>query len=66
MDCGISDFQSGLDSQPAFSNLPPRRLTMMPASQIVAWTPARMLAAFTVWLLEETWVPDPVTIRSNG
>ncbi len=53
MDSEGSSFRSGLASLP-FANVPPRCPAVMPAGEVVAWTPSRMLAAAGAWLMEET------------
>jgi len=58
MDSEISAFQSSLVPPPA--HLPARSPGMMPAGEIVAWTPSRMLAAIGAWLMEETQLPAPL------
>jgi hypothetical protein len=60
MDSEFSSFQSGLLLPVA--SVPPRRLAAMPAGDIVAWTPARMLAALGAWLMEETQLPAPIAV----
>jgi hypothetical protein len=51
-----SSFQSGLTGL-VLANVPPRHPAVMPAGAIVAWTPARVLAATGAWLMEETQLP---------
>jgi hypothetical protein len=64
MDSEASSFQSGL-SQTVLTNLPPRCPAIMPAGAVVAWTPSRMLAAATAWLMEETQLPASITATSQ-
>jgi hypothetical protein len=59
MDSEISLFQGTLDASAGIQNLPPRCLTPMAAQPVVPWTFARLIAAFSTWLLAETLVPAP-------
>jgi hypothetical protein len=56
MDSEGSSFQSGLAGVPLVHVLPRVPVTM-PAGEIVAWTPPRMLRAAIAWLMEETQLP---------
>ena len=56
MDSEGSSFQSGL-ALSALANVPPRCPAVMPAGEIIAWTPTRILAAMGAWLMEETHLP---------
>ncbi|HVZ27548.1 MAG TPA: hypothetical protein VG798_02740 [Rhizomicrobium sp.] len=56
MDSEASSFQSGLAALP-LANVPPRAPVTMPAGEIVAWTPSRMMNAIGAWLMEETQLP---------
>jgi hypothetical protein len=56
MDSEGSSFQSGL-APVSLSNVPPRCPAVMPAGEIIAWTPTRILAAMGAWLMEETHLP---------
>ena len=63
MDSEFSSFQSGLASLP-LAHLPPRSPGLMPAGEIIAWTPARMLFALGAWLMEETQLPAPLAVTT--
>ena len=63
MDSEGSSFQSGLTLLP-FANVPARCPSVMPAGEIVAWTPVRMLAAMGAWLMEETQLPAPLAVNA--
>ncbi len=63
MDSEASSFQSGLAPLPPAS-VPARSPAAMPAGEIVAWTPARMLTAMGAWLMEETQLPAPLAMNS--
>jgi hypothetical protein len=63
MDSEGSSFQSGLTPLP-FANVPARCPAMMPAGEIIAWTPVRMLVAVGAWLMEETQLPTPVAVNA--
>ncbi len=63
MDSEASSFQSGLTLLP-FTNVPARRPTAMPAGEIVAWTPVRMVTAMGAWLMEETQLPAPLAVTA--
>jgi hypothetical protein len=63
MDSEFSSFQSGLPLPVA--SVPPRRVAAMPAGDLVAWTPARMLAAMGAWLMEETQLPAPMAVNAS-
>ena len=56
MDSEILAFQSGLAVLP-LANVPPRVAMAMPAGEIVAWTPPRMIRAAIAWLMTETQLP---------
>ena len=56
MDSEASSFQSGLALMP-LAHLPSRAPVTMPAGEIVAWTPSRMLSAAIAWLMAETQLP---------
>jgi hypothetical protein len=71
MDSESSPFQSALAPQSFASqtfapiaNVPARSPATMPAGDIVAWTPARMVMAFGAWLMEETQLPAPLAVNS--
>jgi hypothetical protein len=64
MDSQLSPFQSALAPQP-LANVPSRSPGVMPAGEIVAWTPSRMLWAFGAWLMEETQLPAPLAVNST-
>jgi hypothetical protein len=36
----------------------------MPAGEIVAWTPTRMLVAMGAWLMEETQLPAHLAVTA--
>jgi len=59
MDSDISVFQGPLDAPLSFQSLPLRRVAPMPAQPIIPWTPARVMTAFAVWVMEETYIPAP-------
>jgi hypothetical protein len=63
MDSEISSFQSGLESLP-LTHLPARSPGIMPAGEIIAWTPSRMLYALGAWLMEETQLPAPMAVTA--
>jgi hypothetical protein len=63
MDSEGSSFQSGLTPLP-LANVPARCPATMPAGQIIAWTPLRMLAAMGAWLMEETQLPAPLAVTA--
>ena len=63
MDSEASSFQFGLTPLlPA--NVPVRCPAAMPAGEVIAWTPSRMLAAIGAWLMEETPLPAPLAMSS--
>jgi len=62
MDSEGSSFQSGFVRK-APASLPPRCPTAMPAGDITAWTPARILAAVGAWVMEETHLPGNLPAR---
>jgi len=64
MDSQASSFQSGL-AQRFPVNVPPRAPAAMPAGEIIAWTPSRMLSAFGAWLMEETQLPAPLAMTTT-
>jgi hypothetical protein len=47
------------------ANVPPRRLTPMPAQPIVPWTLARLTAAGIDWLMAETLPALPVPVNTT-
>jgi hypothetical protein len=57
MDSEGSSFQSGLVLS-SLANMPPRCPAAMPAGEIVAWTPTRILAVIGAWIMEETHLPS--------
>jgi hypothetical protein len=59
MDSEGLSFQSGL-ALSSSGNVPPRCPAAMPAGEIVAWTPTRILAAMGAWVMEETQLPGGV------
>jgi hypothetical protein len=63
MDSQGSSFQSGLTPLP-LANVPARRPSAMPAGEIIAWTPVRMLTAMGAWLMEETQLPAPLAVNA--
>jgi hypothetical protein len=63
MDSEGSSFQSGLARLP-LANVPDRRPVAMPAGEIIAWTPSRMLTAVTSWLMEETQLPAHMAVTA--
>ena len=63
MDSEASSFQSGLTSYP-LANVPARCPAVMPAGEIVAWTPGRMVAAMGAWLMEETQLPASLAVTA--
>jgi hypothetical protein len=63
MDSEGSSFQSGLTPL-LLANVPIRRPAVMPAGEIIAWTPTRMLAAAASWLMEETQLPAPLAVSA--
>ncbi len=68
MDSQPAPFQSALEPLPLanlpLASTPARSPGVMPAGEIVAWTPARMLWAFGAWLMEETQLPAPLVVNS--
>ena len=64
MDSEVTSFQSGL-APTLLANVPPRCPAVMPAGAVIAWTPSRMLAAATDWLMEETQLPASLTASSQ-
>jgi hypothetical protein len=63
MDSEGSSFQSGLTLL-APANVPARCPAAMPAGEIIAWTPARMLTAAASWLMEETQLPAHLAVNA--
>lgn len=53
-----------LNALPAPNSVPVRRPAPMPAQQIVAWTPTRLVSAFGAWLMEETQLP-PLAVTAT-
>ena len=63
MDSEGSSFHSGLTPLP-YAHVPARCPATMPAGEIIAWTPVRMVVAIGAWLMEETQLPAPVAVNA--
>jgi len=64
MDSETSSFQSGLTVLPP-ANVPPRVAVVMPAGEIVTWTPPRLFQAAFAWLMAETQLPASMSAHKR-